>query len=106
MMTICLGISSFFCTKITGASAMINRPKRLIQLYDEQGDQIPGKGASGKDILDKGLLHAAAHVWIWRRAKKGQIEILLQKRADELRTWPGRYDISTAGHIDLDDRPL
>lgn len=86
---------------------MINRPKQLIQRYDEQGNQIHGEGVTGKDMLDNGLLHAAAHVWIWRRANRGgQIQVLLQKRADYLRTWPGRLDISAAGHIDLDDKPL
>lgn len=84
---------------------MINKPKRLIQRYDEQGNQIVGEGVTGKDILDNGLLHAAVHVWIWRRSK-GRVEVLLQKRSDKLRTWPGRYDISAAGHIDLGDKPL
>jgi isopentenyldiphosphate isomerase len=75
------------------------------QLFDEQGRPIPGAGAAKNEVFGQGLLHAAAHVWIWRLAN-GQPEILLQKRAATKRTWPNRYDISAAGHIDLGEEPL
>lgn len=77
----------------------------LIQLYDEQGCAMAGKGGTKDDIFNKGLLHGAAHVWIWRQ-KDGEIEILLQKRASTKRTWPNLYDISAAGHIDLGEEPI
>lgn len=77
----------------------------LWQLYDNQGRPIAGKGATKNDVYGNALLHAASHAWIWRR--NGQnIEILLQKRAKDKRTWPGRYDISAAGHIDLGEDEL
>ena len=75
------------------------------QLYDEQGLPLAGKGAGKDDIYGRALLHGAAHVWIWRRTAEG-VEILVQKRATNKRTWPGRYDISAAGHIDLGEDPL
>ena len=38
------------------------------------------------------------HVWLVRR-KNGVLEVLLQKRSDEKDSFPGCYDISSAGHI-------
>jgi len=46
-----------------------------------------------------------AHVWIWRQSDN-TVEILLQKRSDQSKTWPGFWDISTAGHIDAGETPL
>ncbi|HEX8226995.1 MAG TPA: NUDIX domain-containing protein [Candidatus Saccharimonadales bacterium] len=78
----------------------------LWQLYDEQGCALEGEGATKDDTFSKGLLHGASHVWIWRSTQDGNIEILVQKRAADKRTWPNRYDISAAGHIDLGEDPL
>ena len=77
----------------------------LWQLYDEHGQPLIGKGAKKDDVFTQGILHGASHVWIWRK-NNGNTEILLQKRASDKRTWPNRYDISAAGHIDLDETPL
>jgi isopentenyl-diphosphate delta-isomerase len=78
--------------------------QELWQLYDEQGNALPGKGAI-KAAIGQGLLHAAAHVWIWRR-NGTDIEVLLQQRAQGKMTWAGLLDISAAGHIDLGETPL
>lgn len=77
----------------------------LWQLYNEQGIALAGKGNTKDTVFSQGLLHGAAHVWIWRR-KNSTPEIMLQKRAASKRTWPGLYDISAAGHIDLGEEPL
>ncbi|CAN5633654.1 hypothetical protein BH23PAT2_BH23PAT2_05520 [soil metagenome] len=77
----------------------------LWQLFDEQGNALQGEGATKDDIFAKGLLHGASHVWIWRK-KEDFVEVLLQKRAANKRTWPNRLDISAAGHIDLGEDPL
>lgn len=66
---------------------------------------LAGQGKHKREIFAQGLLHASAHIWIWRRAHDG-IKILLQKRAANKRTWPGRYDISAAGHVDAGEEPL
>ena len=76
----------------------------LVQLYDGQGRPIPGKGGT-KDQIYGGILHGSAHVWIYRKVN-GQTELLLQKRAKDKQTWPERYDISAAGHVDLGEDPL
>ena len=72
----------------------------LYQLYNDQGHPLSGQGALKEDVLAQGLLHAAAHVWIWR-VRDNIVEVLLQKRASTMRTWPNYYDISAAGHISL-----
>jgi isopentenyl-diphosphate Delta-isomerase len=74
------------------------------QLYNANGTPIVGKKASKAEIAD-GLLHGASHVWIWR-VRDGNVEILLQQRSLTKNTWPGLYDISAAGHIDLGEEPI
>lgn len=79
--------------------------QELWQLYTQQGLPIEDAGADKKTVFSQGLLHGAAHVWMWR--KQGQTaEVLLQKRAPHKATWPNCYDISAAGHIDLHETPL
>lgn len=77
----------------------------LRQLYDQNGQVLEGQGASKDEILRRGLLHGAAHVWLWR-LKDDEVEVLLQKRARAKRTWPNLLDISAAGHIDQGETPL
>jgi isopentenyldiphosphate isomerase len=77
------------------------------QAYDQNGQAIQGVGAFREDFnLDTSLVMGAAHVWIWRIDITGKKEILLQKRAQDKKTWPGYLDISAAGHIDLGENPI
>lgn len=46
-----------------------------------------------------GLRHRTSHVWLVPARKNGVLEVLLQKRSDEKDSFPGCYDISSAGHI-------
>ena len=46
-----------------------------------------------------GDLHGAVHMWIYR-LKGDKAEILIQKRSKHKDSWPGMYDISSAGHLD------
>lgn len=47
-----------------------------------------------------GDLHATSHVWLIRyREERGSADILLQKRSAIKDSYPGCYDISSAGHI-------
>ncbi|CAN6450792.1 unnamed protein product [Victoria cruziana] len=50
-----------------------------------------------------GDYHRAVHVWIFAESTK---EFLLQRRADCKDSWPGLWDISSAGHISAGDTSL
>ncbi len=77
----------------------------LWQLYTDKGIALPDQGGTKTDIFGQGLLHGASHVWIWRHQNNAK-QILVQKRATTKHTWPNKYDISAAGHIDLGETPL
>ena len=51
----------------------------------------------------EGLYHRAVHVWLVAPSRG---EVLLQLRAACKDSWPGRLDISCAGHISAGDLPL
>lgn len=73
------------------------------QEYDEAGNPV-GEPLNAEDAA-RGVLHGSGHLWIWRRSDD-VVEILLQRRAPEKRTWPGLWDISAAGHMDYGETPL
>ncbi|KAK8308303.1 hypothetical protein V6Z11_D02G048100 [Gossypium hirsutum] len=55
------------------------------------------------DVHRDGDYHKAVHVWIFAQSTQ---ELLLQKRADCKDSWPGLWDISSAGHISASDSSL
>lgn len=64
---------------------------------DEKG-RPTGKVYERSYIHDHGIRHRTSHVWIMRQ-KAGEMQILLQKRSVDKDSFPGEYDISSAGHI-------
>ncbi len=71
--------------------------EELLDIVDEYG--IPtGETVSRKVAHEQGIRHRTSHVWLVRK-KDGMVQILLQKRSDEKDSYPGCYDISSAGHI-------
>ena len=71
--------------------------KEFLDIVDENG-QPTGEMIDRDTAHAKGVLHRTSHVWLARR-KKGKVQILLQKRAKHKSSFPGCYDISSAGHI-------
>ena len=71
--------------------------EEIFDIVDENGEPT-GKTVSRSEAHRNGIRHRTAHVWLWRGAKDG-FEILLQKRSDDKDSFPGCYDISSAGHI-------
>jgi len=69
----------------------------LLDIVDEFGKPT-GKVAERVKAHSEGIPHRTAHVWIFRR-KGENLEVLLQKRCMEKDSFPGCYDISSAGHI-------
>mmetsp|Transcript_19474 Transcript_19474/g.40802 ORF Transcript_19474/g.40802 Transcript_19474/m.40802 type:complete len:253 (-) Transcript_19474:132-890(-) len=61
-----------------------------------------GRYAKRSDAHRQGLWHCSVHIWIVRKRSFGPfpVEILLQKRSMTKDTFPGRWDISSAGHME------
>lgn len=55
------------------------------------------------DVHRDGDYHRAVHVWIFAESTQ---ELLLQLRAECKDSWPGKWDISSAGHISAGDSSL
>lgn len=69
----------------------------ILDIVDKHG--IPtGETIERKKAHELGILHRTAHVWIVRK-RENKTQILLQKRSDEKDSYPGCFDISSAGHI-------
>lgn len=68
-----------------------------IDIVDDQGNPT-GEIIERTEAHRTGALHRTSHVWIMRR-KDGELQILLQKRCMNKDSFPGCYDISSAGHI-------
>ena len=68
-----------------------------LDIVDENG--IPtGETVERTRAHAEGIRHRRAHVWLLRRRPEG-VEVLLQKRSRTKDSFPGCYDISSAGHI-------
>lgn len=69
----------------------------ILDIVDEFGNPT-GETIEREEAHRRGVRHRSAHVWLVRR-KGGRIQILLQKRSRDKDSFPGCYDISSAGHI-------
>lgn len=64
-------------------------------------DVLTRDGAPTGAVIDKadahrtGAWHRAAHVWIVTPDRR----VLLQRRAWQKENWPGKWDVSVAGHV-------
>ncbi|KAH9608014.1 hypothetical protein KSS87_012513 [Heliosperma pusillum] len=65
--------------------------------------QFTGRSKPRGEVHRDGDYHRAVHVWIYSESTN---ELLLQKRADCKDSWPGQWDISSAGHISAGDSSL
>lgn len=69
----------------------------FVDIVDENG--IPTGETIDRTVAHRtGARHRTTHIWIVRR-REGRVQILLQKRAQYKDSFPGCYDISSAGHI-------
>ena len=75
----------------------------IFDIVDEKG--IPtGETIERTQAHEKGVRHRTAHIWIVRE-QDGKAQLLLQKRSAEKDSFPGRFDTSSAGHIQAGDEP-
>ena len=75
-----------------------------LDIVDEQG-QPTGEIISRTLAHTEGIRHRTAHIWIVRRENE-HFQVLMQKRAMSKDSFPGKYDTSSAGHIQAGDEPL
>lgn len=68
-----------------------------LDIVNEKGEPT-GEKIERETAHREGIMHRTSHVWLIRQ-KNGKTEILLQKRCDTKDSFPGCYDISSAGHI-------
>lgn len=73
----------------------------LLDIIDKNG--IPtGETVEREAAHRYGIRHRTSHVWILRK-RNGKTQVLLQKRSLTKDSYPGCYDISSAGHIPSGD---
>jgi isopentenyldiphosphate isomerase len=72
-----------------------------LDIVDENG--IPTGETVERSLAHRtGVRHRTTHIWIVRK-REGNVQILLQKRSKNKDSFPGCYDISSAGHIPAGD---
>mgnify|MGYP001663043262 FL=1 len=76
----------------------------LFDVIDSEGNPT-GQIVSRETAHEEGIPHRTAHIWIIRE-KEGRVQILLQKRSQNKDSFPGKFDTSSAGHIQAGDEPL
>lgn len=69
----------------------------ILDIVDENGNPT-GQTVERSIAHEKGIRHRTSHVWL-ARVHDGECQILLQKRCATKDSFPGCYDISSAGHI-------
>lgn len=70
--------------------------KEYLDVVDENG-QPTGTVVERSVAHSEGIPHRTSHLWLVRK-RDDHVQILLQKRA-ATKSFPGCYDISSAGHI-------
>lgn len=97
----------FFSLKLTYvegnlmAAALDGKELEFFDLLDENGEKT-GRIKERSLVHEDGDPHGTAHIWIVRKTEKGH-DVLLQKRSANKDSFPGCYDISSAGHAAAGD---
>jgi len=69
----------------------------ILDAVDKKGNPT-GQTVEREKAHENGIMHRTSHVWLIRK-KHGKVQVLLQKRCETKESFPGCYDISSAGHI-------
>lgn len=72
--------------------------EEYLDILNDDGS-VSGVIKERKAVHRQGDLHRTSHVWIARKNNKSGMDILLQMRSMDKDSYPGCYDISSAGHI-------
>ncbi|KAH0919128.1 hypothetical protein HID58_026788 [Brassica napus] len=84
----------------SGEKTGVSKPRHLNQAFVYT---LKVNALYRSEIHRDGDYHRAVHVWIFVESTQ---ELLLQLRSDDKDSWPGQWDISSAGHISAGDPSL
>lgn len=87
----------------TWYQAQLNgRELELFDICDENG--VPTGHVKERTMVHRdGDFHRTVHMWVIKRREDGGVDVLLQKRSKNKDSYPGCYDISSAGHMHAGD---
>ena len=75
------------------------------QVYAPNGEAIPGEGwnsaLDNPEVKGSDKIVGVAIVFLYRINTKGELEFLWQRRSEKVDRYPGYYDISAGGHVNL-----
>lgn len=71
--------------------------EELVDVLDERG-RPTGKAAAKSEAHRRGLWHRCFHCWVFGEDDGGPY-LLVQRRSPRKETWPGRLDVTAAGHL-------
>lgn len=74
------------------------------QLFYNNGEPIAGKWRSAElnnPSLDEDDIVGGASVFLYRKNQEGGIELLWQQRSETMDNFPGKWDVSAGGHVNL-----
>ena len=86
--------------------AVLNgKQMELFDVLDEDGKKT-GVVRERSLVHMDGVPHGTAHIWVVRKNEDKTYDLLLQKRSRGKDSYPGCYDISSAGHVQAGDEFL
>ncbi|MFR7717554.1 MAG: NUDIX domain-containing protein [Lachnospiraceae bacterium] len=95
-----------YCGDVLTGAWLNGREMELFDVCDETG-AVTGKVTERSVAHTAGLMHRTAHIWVVREQSaaesEGCYELLMQKRSLRKNSFPGCYDVSSAGHIKAGD---
>lgn len=93
----------FFSLKLTYeegnlmSAVLDGKALEFFDVLDENGEKT-GRIKERSLVHEDGDVHGTSHIWVVRRTEEGY-DVLLQKRSADKDSFPGCYDISSAGHV-------
>ena len=83
-------------------AALDGRELELFDVRDSEGN-VTGVARERELVHLNGDPHGTSHIWVVRENASGGWDVLLQKRSRAKDSYPGCYDVSSAGHLQAGD---
>ncbi len=83
-------------------AALDGRALELFDVRDSEGN-VTGVARERELVHLNGDPHGTSHIWVARANASGGWDVLLQKRSRDKDSYPGCYDVSSAGHLQAGD---